>query len=170
MCCKCHPRCCVSDSGQRHFPILYTSRTTPPPPSPVFCFQTIDLPQHLAQGPLLQNHDHPSVKTKEPLQAAYRIIHRTIHQGQSILQSSIIGILDSLRNRSRDHQQRPQLPQGTSPFWDRHLGQWASIRGSGAGFPQRSKGRCHPMEKASWRPIQVQPDHQAILRRHSIYR
>ena len=77
-----------------------------------FCFfQTIDLPQHLAQGPLLQNHDHPSVKTKEPLQAAYRIIHKTIHQGQSILQSSITGILDSLRNRSRDQQ-----PQGSSSF------------------------------------------------------
>ena len=64
------------------------------------------------QGPLLHNHDHPSVRTKEPLQAAYRIIHKTIHQGQSILQSSIIGILDSLRNRFRDQQQR--------------LGQWAS--------------------------------------------
>ena len=73
-------------------------------------FQTIDLPQHLAQGPLLHN---PSVRTKEPLQAACRIIHQTIHQGQSILQSSITGILDSLRNRSRD-QQRPQLPQGSS--------------------------------------------------------
>ena len=76
-------------------------------------FQTIDLPQHLAQGPLLHNHDHPSVKTTESLQAAYRIIHKTIHQGQSILQPSITGILDSLRNRSRD-QQRPQLPQGSS--------------------------------------------------------
>ena len=60
----------------------------------VFVSQTIDLPQHLAQGPLLHNHDHPSVRTKEPLQAAYRIIHQTMHQGQSILQSSIIGILE----------------------------------------------------------------------------
>ena len=49
---------------------------------------------------LLHNHDLPSVRTKEPLQAASRIIHQTIHQGQSILQSSITGILDSLRNRS----------------------------------------------------------------------
>ena len=39
-------------------------------------FQTIDLPQYFAQGPLLQNHDRPSVRTKEPSQAAYRIIHR----------------------------------------------------------------------------------------------
>ena len=81
-------------------------------------FQTIDLPQHLAQGPLLHNHDHASVKTKEPLQAAYRIIHKTIHQRQSILQSSITGILDSLRNTNNDlnYDRVPVL------FGDRHLG------------------------------------------------
>ena len=73
-------------------------------PCPPPCFQTID---------------HPSVKTKEPLQAAYRIIQGT--------------------NNDLNYHRVP-VPSG-----DRHLGQWASIRGSGAGFPHRSKGRCHPM-------------------------
>ena len=97
------------------FPMVVFSlkkyRIRKPPHHLCSVFQTIDLPQHLAQGPLLHNHDHPSVKTKAPLQAAYRIIHKTIHQGQSILQSSITGILDSLRNRFRDQQR----PRGSGP-------------------------------------------------------
>ena len=46
------------------------------------------------------------------------------------------------------------------------LFQLYSHQTSGAGFPQR----CHVMEKASWRPIQVWPNHPAIRRKHSTYR
>ena len=74
--------------------------------------------------------------TKEPQQAAYRIIHKTIHQGQSILQSStlahwILSGIDPGTNNDLNYHTVP-VPSG-----DRHLGQWASICGSGAGFQEK---------------------------------
>ena len=41
------------------------------------------------KGPVCRSQSSERV-TKEPQQAAYRIIHKTVHQGQSILQSSIL--------------------------------------------------------------------------------
>ena len=42
--------------------------------------------------------------------------------------------------------------------------------GSGAGFPAPIQTKCHPMEKVSWRLLQVLADHPATLKRLSIYR
>ena len=66
-----------------------------------------------------------------------------------------IGILDSLRNRSRDQINNLYYHRVPVPFWDRHPGSGPQFVVAEPGFPQRSKGRCHPMEKASWKPIQV---------------
>ena len=60
-----------------------------PPPLCLVCY-TIDLLQPFGSRPFLYHSNTHDCVTKEPLQAAYRIIHNIIHQGQSILQSSTL--------------------------------------------------------------------------------
>ena len=75
------------------------------------------------KGPFCRSQSSERV-TKEPQQAAYRITHKTIHQGQSILQSTlaywILSGIDPGTNNDLNYHRVP-VPSG-----DRHLGQWAS--------------------------------------------
>ena len=76
------------------------------------------------KGPFCRSQSSERV-TKEPQQAAYRIIHKTIHQGQSILQSSTLAywILSGIDPGTNNDLNYHRVPV---PSRDRHLGQWAS--------------------------------------------
>ena len=77
---------------------------------------------HLAQGPFVYHSNTHDCVTKEPLQAAYRIIHKTIHQGQSILQSSIVAywILSGIDPGTKST--TSATTKVPVPFWDRYPG------------------------------------------------
>ena len=74
---------------------------------------------------LYHSNTHDCV-TKEPLQAAYRIIPQVNPPGAIHPPIIHIGILDSLRNRSRDRINDLYCHREPVPFWDRHPWQWAS--------------------------------------------
>ena len=136
----------VAELGSRILGPCSTPQPSPclTPPPVLLLVTPIDLSTHavthLAQGPLVYSVLHSCDSSTKACSPLTGIKDNTRHQGQSILQLSILA------------------------YWT------LSGIDSGAGFPQISNGRCHPMEKASWKPIQVWPNPQAIRRKHSIYR
>ena len=92
-----------------------------PPPCVWFVTQLISR-NHLAQGPFVYHGNTHDCVTKEPLQAAYRIIHKAIHQGQSILQSSMVAywILSGIDPGTKST--TSTTTKVPVPFWDRYPG------------------------------------------------
>ena len=144
------------------------ARTAPPPPPLSLCcfLLRIDLFTHsadmMAQCPSSHLYSHLTHGTE-------RFTVNTSYQGQSILQSSILAYW-TLSGIDQGPNQRLYYHRVPVHFWDRHPGSGPQFVVAEPGFPQRCKGTCHPMEKASWKPIQVWPNHQAKRRKHSIYR
>ena len=96
---------------------------------------------------LYHSNTHDCV-TKEPLQAAYRIIQQYNPPGTIHPPIIHIGILDSLRNRSRDHINDLYYHRAPVPFWDRYPRQWATGAGGAGeggegGAAGGESGRCY---------------------------
>ena len=102
----------------------------------------------LAQGPSSHLYSHSS--HKKACRPLYRI--HSQHKPPGTIHPPIlhIGILDSLRNRSRDQINDLYYHRVPVPFWDRHPArQWASTCGSGAGHRTTEKSAGLGM-KNSW--------------------
>ena len=85
-------------------------------------FQTIDLPQHLAQAPLLHNHDHPQKSHCRPLTglSTRQSTRDNPSSNHPLLAYWTLSGIDSGTNNDLNYH-RALVPSG-----DRHLGQWAS--------------------------------------------